>query len=195
MNVYLIRHGETLGNLEKRYIGVTDEGLCPEGRAHVEALRKSLPLSGGKAAIYVSPLRRCRETAEILFPGQKVKTAEGLRECNFGRFEGHNYQELNGDPEYQAWIDSGGELPFPGGESKAGFSARCAEAFRQIAEEEEADTLVLIVHGGTIMSIMEAFAEPQKSYYDWMLKPAQGYLCRWDPGAQKMEYISDVSAI
>lgn len=221
MNVYLIRHGETAGNLEKRYIGVTDESLCPAGRAHVQALRACLAenecLANGFCApsaksltVYASPLRRCQETADILFPGQAIHLAEDLRECCFGSFEGHNYAELNGRADYQAWIDSGGELPFPGeawpqgqgvgrpvpGESKQSFSRRCAQAFVAIAEKEaDAENLVLVVHGGTIMAIMEAFARPKRSYYDWMLGPAEGYVCRWHPSTKELEFVKHVSAI
>lgn len=43
---------------------------------------------------------------------------------DFGAFEGHNYQELSGDPAYQRWIDSGGTLPFPEGESREEFIRR-----------------------------------------------------------------------
>jgi len=45
-------------------------------------------------------------------------------EMDFGAFEGHNYQELSGDPAYQRWIDSGGTLPFPEGESREEFIRR-----------------------------------------------------------------------
>ena len=66
----------------------------------------------------MSPLRRCQETAEILFPEQKVRIIDQLAECDFGAFENKNYKELSDDPRYQAWIDSNGIMAFPGGESK-----------------------------------------------------------------------------
>ena len=59
MTVYLIRHGQTQGNLERRYIGSTDQPLCPAGR---EALGPLPPVD----RVYASPLRRCRETAALL---------------------------------------------------------------------------------------------------------------------------------
>ena len=46
------------------------------------------------------------------------------KEIDFGRFEGKNYQDLNGDPDYQRWIDSGGVTAFPGGESRDEFVKR-----------------------------------------------------------------------
>ena len=64
-------------------------------------------------------MRRCIQTAKILYPGRAQVKIEEFRECDFGSFEGKNYQDLSGDPVYQAWIDSGGTLGFPGGEEPA----------------------------------------------------------------------------
>lgn len=57
---------------------------------------------------------RCRETAEILFPGKRFRIIDQLAETDFGDFENKNYRELAGNPQYQQWVDSGGNLPFPG---------------------------------------------------------------------------------
>lgn len=71
--------------------------------------------------VFVSPMLRCRQTAEILFPQIPQIEIDPWREMDFGEFEGKNYAQLNGDPRYQAWIDSGGTLAFPGGESRERF--------------------------------------------------------------------------
>ena len=116
----LIRHGKTAGNLLGRYIGSrTDEPLCDEGRE--ELAGKQLP---EVERLYVSPMKRCVETAEILWPGldrKKMQKVMDLRECDFGDFENKNYKELSGNGDYQAWIDSNGTLPFPNGESMDAF--------------------------------------------------------------------------
>ena len=54
---------------------------------------------------------------------------------DFGEFEGRNYAQLNGDPRYQAWIDSGGTLAFPGGESREAFIARCVDGMELVMEQ------------------------------------------------------------
>lgn len=176
MKILLIRHGLTAGNLEKRYIGRTDEPLCPEG---VSELRKCrFPRC---AVLVSSPMRRCVQTAEILFPAQEIYICEALRECDFGGFEGRNYAGLNGDPAYQAWIDSGGNLPFPGGESPVGFRERCCDGFRQMTQTYSGtESIALTVHGGTIMSILSQFALPHRDYYDWTTANAHGWLCSFD---------------
>lgn len=176
MKILLIRHGKTAGNLEKRYIGRTDEPLCPEG---IAALK---PCSDLRCSVLVSsPMQRCIQTAEILFPDQKSHIYDDFRECDFGDFEGKNYAGLNGDPRYQAWIDSGGTLPFPGGESPAEFRARCCCCFLQtVREYAEADSIAFVVHGGTIMAILSQFALPHRAYYDWMTDNAHGWRCVFD---------------
>jgi broad specificity phosphatase PhoE len=68
-----------------------------------------------------SPMKRCVQTAEIYFPGQEPVIQEKLRESDFGLFENKNYEELKDEPEYQKWLDSGGTIPFPGGESHEAF--------------------------------------------------------------------------
>ena len=179
LKIWLIRHGMTEGNRHQRYIGVTDEALCPEG---VELLNNfSYP---AVQTVFVSPLRRCRETAEILFPGQKVRIIDQLAECDFGEFENKNYKELSGDPRYQSWIDSNGMMAFPGGESKEECAARNIEGFQRTVTaciRENIEEAAMVVHGGTIMNIMEAYALPKKAFYEWHLGNGCGYLVELDP--------------
>ncbi|MEG0935441.1 MAG: histidine phosphatase family protein [Clostridia bacterium] len=135
MKIAFIRHGATAGNLQGCYIGTTDEPLTIGG-ASALSLRAYPPAR----LVYTSPLCRCRETAARIYPGVPTKEMGALRECDFGDFEGKNYLALNGRADYQAWLDSGGTLPFPGGESREAFTARCVRAFDQIvAREADAD--------------------------------------------------------
>ena len=183
----LIRHGKTAGNLLGRYIGSrTDEPLCDEGRE--ELAGKQLP---EVERLYVSPMKRCVETAEILWPGfdqKKMQKVTDLRECDFGDFENKNYKELSGNGDYQAWIDSNGTLPFPNGESMDAFKSRCLEAFARIVEEvsgAEQEWIAsgktgifragIVVHGGTIMAILEQYGYPKAAYFDYQVKNGCGY--------------------
>ena len=75
LKLWLIRHGKTEGNKLARYIGTTDEPLCQEG---IDFLGK---MDYPKVQnIYISPLKRCVQTAEILFPGEPVHIIEELAE-------------------------------------------------------------------------------------------------------------------
>ena len=179
--IVLIRHGATAGNLEKRYIGsATDEPLCSEGIEVVRSLikRGRYPEAAEYALVITSPLRRCVETAGLIYPGVERTEAENLRECDFGRFEYKNYEELDGDSDYQAWIDSGGTLPFPGGEDPEEFKARSRNAFMDaVRDNRERSQLIFVVHGGTVMSVMSSFAKPHREYFDSCVSNGRGFIC------------------
>lgn len=179
--ILFIRHGKTKGNLEKRYVGKTDEGLCQEGIQELQEKFSIYSMAGltamPGAVIYASPLKRCMETAALLFPGSHIQAHPGLRECDFGEFEYKNYLELTGNKNYQSWIDSGGNSDFPGGEKTGNFKARCRKAYEEIILAAGNSPLVLVVHGGTIMSILEKYSKEQKGYYSWQIGCGEGYLC------------------
>ena len=180
MTVFLIRHGQTQSNLERRYIGVSDESLCPAGREALAGLR--LP---EVERVYASPLRRCRETAALLYPGMEPVLVPGLRETDMGAFEGHTYEELKDDPTYQAWLDTAGMAAPPGGESREAVRRRAVAAFLSVVEEP-AERIALVIHGGTIMTLLEAL-EPSRRFYFWQVPNGGGYRCRWADGALTAE--------
>ena len=153
--VYLFRHGQTLWNAQRRYIGSTDQSLSPEGRAALTG-RAGPPVD----RLWVSPLRRCRETAAMLYPGMEQQVVEDLRECAFGVFEGRTYEEMRDDPAYRRWLASAGEIPPPGGEGKAESRARVLGAFLPLMETR--GSAALVVHGGTIMTLMEALEDSRE---------------------------------
>ena len=159
MQLLLIRHSITAGNLEHRYIGCrTDEPLCEAGIALAQQksveFRRSFP---APELVLVSPMQRCRQTAEILFPHMPQKIVWGLQECDFGAFEGKNYQELSGDTSYQAWIDSGGTPAL---------------------QSRQESHIAAVVHGGTIMAVLSALEQQQKAYFSWQVKPCTPVFCR-----------------
>lgn len=178
MRLYLIRHGMTKGNEEKRYVGTTDEALTSEAeqllRVFVDAKKEML---GQVELVIASPMLRCRQTAGILFPDRTIRLEPGFSECDFGRFEYHNYSELNGNPDYQRFIDTAGKSGFPGGEDPEAFRLRCRRAFEGwLPALFHVRTAALVVHGGTIMSVMEAYAVPHRPYYDWQVRNGSGYV-------------------
>lgn len=191
MKIYLIRHGFTKGNEEKRYVGETDEPLSDLGR---EKLREKTQMYKDihPDAILVSPMIRCMETAKLLFPGYEHVIVPEFQECRFGRFEYKNYEELNGDPDYQAWIDSGGTKAFPEGEAPETFRVRCQNAFfkemKKMAELK-VETAVLVVHGGTIMAILDVVSSPHQDYFMWQTGNGEGYVGQYSVDRQKLRGI------
>ena len=170
MRVRLIRHGTTAGNAARRYVGVTDEPLCPAGREAAEKKPKDLALD----RVFVSPLKRARETAAILFPNAAQIVVNDLHEMDFGAFEGRTADEMELDPAYRAWVDDLCRGACPGGESQEMFHARVNRAFTETVRALDADA-TFVVHGGVIMSILWQFAEPKKDFYDWMVENLSGF--------------------
>ncbi len=225
MKVILIRHGQTQGNLEGRYVGRTDEPLTDEfadklndaiqdiiadrlkltasqivtgNPAVPEPAEGEFPiLDGGELGmvlrevtdVYVSPLKRCRETADIIFSyaveRHGMHSVPGLRECDFGNFEYKRFDELGDDPDYVRFSESGQISTFPGGESVTSFKDRCVDTFSNIVQNKfyeyarmnvaQEPVLAFVIHGGTIMSIMEACAEPSRPYFSWQVANCNGF--------------------
>ncbi len=159
----------------------------PAKRENLSAGRESL-LTGGiyrdPAVVYVSPLKRARETASILFPKAVQVVIPELAEMNFGKFEGRNYKEMENDPDYRAWVEGMCLGKCPGGESREEFCARTCEAFLEVLRQvpqnatetfnrnlnietgktwesgetgEKISYLVIVAHGGTQMAVMNRF--------------------------------------
>lgn len=170
MKLYFFRHGETPGNADYRYNGVTDEPLSELGIAKAKA-------SGVREEIkhvYVTPLCRTQQTAKILFPNAAQTIVDGLREMDFGDFENRSPNEMAEDAAYRAWVDSWCEDQCPNGESKADFCQRVRTAFAELAPSLK-DGDVFVLHGGTIMGLASGFAQPEMAYFDCSVKNCQGY--------------------
>lgn len=178
-----LRHGMTPGNAEKRYIGRTEEHLSKLGINQILSAKEKMNYTQPEL-LFVSPMKRCLETADLLFPDIQKQEIELFKEMDFGDFEGKNYQELSGEKTYQEWIDSCGELPFPNGESKGRFVARCMQGMEQMLQRTEAQmeykevknmNITAVVHGGTIMAVLSSMYGG--NYYDYQVPCGLGYKC------------------
>jgi len=177
----LIRHGKTQGNIERRYIGDPEEPLCCEGRQGVLALRESCGLPPIQM-LMSGPAMRCRQTAELLFPG-KPYTICPMGEVDFGSFKGKNAEELSGDRNYEVWLSTNCMGDIPGGDSVSTFKERCCDTFQHIAETCGSGTTALVIHGGNIMAVLERFALPRREFYDYYVPNCGFFLCQWENGA------------
>lgn len=170
MKIWLIRHFQTQGNLERRYIGRTDEPILQGQTGTVRCDPQKL---------IASPMLRCRQTAEQLFQREPDLLCEDFREMDFGRFEGKNYEELKDDPSYQRWLDSNGTLPFPEGEGQDAFCERTCLGFERVMKklmDDHCEETAFVVHGGTIMAILSAYSESGSIFYDWQVQNGSGYV-------------------
>jgi len=182
MELILIRHLKTPGNEKRQYIGSTDEELSEQ---EVLNFKKKYKIDSYPQVqqVIVSPMKRCIQTAELIYPKNQITQEVLLKECDFGIFEGKTYEELKDRAEYQAWLDSGGTIAFPEGEEQKEFRSRCVRGMLCQVDrlcKENIESAAFVVHGGTIMAVMEAFSEEKKSYYDWQVGNGEGVLGKMD---------------
>ena len=178
ITLYIIRHGATKSNKRHAYLGNTNEPLSNEGGEQIIFYNEAGRYPKEKDnLIFSSPMLRCLQTKDILYPDTRAILLPEWKEIDFGRFEGKNYQDLNGDPDYQRWIDSGGVTAFPGGESRDEFVKRSMAGLEwciECMEDYKQKSAVCIVHGGTIMAIMSSLTGGD--YYGYyQVKNGQGY--------------------
>lgn len=217
IKLVLIRHGATASNAEHRYLGRTDETLSGAGRRQLQEANgeKRYPQV---QVLFSSPMRRCLESAAILYPEAKPVVIPNWKEMDFGAFEGRNYKELQGDMRYQAWIDSNGTLPFPEGEGREEFVSRCCEGLQEVlkyseslwdethqgglSQEEmfhggaspggEVPTIGAMVHGGTIMALLSSYGGG--AYFDYQVPNGSGYQCSLEFVGKEIR-ISDIRVL
>ena len=76
-------------------------------------------------------------------------------------------------------------MAFPGGEDMAGFCCRTAAAFEELAPKLT-DKTAVVVHGGTIMALLERFAAPKKEFYDYYTENGRGFIVDFDGGTMRI---------
>lgn len=173
MRLLLIRHGLAQSGERHRYLGRTDAPLTAEG---CSLLRRA---DAEPELVFCSPMRRAVQTAEILFPDAERRLIPDLREMDFGVFEGRGWWEMEEDPAYRAWTDSGCTLRCPGGESREEFSARICAAFDALMRQafgEKRELIAIVAHGGTQMAALERWGEPEREFYLWQTPCGEGWL-------------------
>lgn len=198
-NLYLIRHAKTEGNLKRRYIGRTNEPLCEQGIAELQENINAV-LYPAVEHVFVSPMIRCDQTRGLIYPDIPFSIVQEFAEYSFGLFENKAYEELKDTPEYQSWLDSGGKAKIPLGESADAFRARCLTGFGQVLQALEILDIhdaALIIHGGTIMTLMDAYSPEISDFYQWQVKNGDGYhliinKTTW-PKTQKAQSVTKIS--
>ncbi len=175
--INLIRHGLTQANVEGRYVGHTDYELCTEGISELVNMSHEYVYPNVER-VYSSPMLRCIQTAEILYPEHKLFVVDDLKEMNFGDFEGFTHEELCRREDFNSWMDNSYENAPPNGESGVDFSARLVQAlrgiFREMMEEKIFETAI-IAHGGVIMSLLFTMGMPKAPFGHYYAGNGQGY--------------------
>jgi broad specificity phosphatase PhoE len=155
MKIFLIRHGETTGDVEDRYGGSYDDHLTERGQKQLEDTAKRLT-NKQIDKIYVSSLIRAQESAKIINREIKaqLEVVEGLQERNYGLLGGLTKAEaLEKYPEtVEKHKDSANTDPE--GESQLDFTERALKAFEYIVEQGD-ETIAIVSHGGPLKVILK----------------------------------------
>ena len=180
--IHLIRHGLTEGNLKGQYVGKSDIPITTDGIEELEMLKQKYGYPEGEL-FFASPLKRCSQTLEILYPEVDPIIINGLSECDFGDFEGKTYDELKDDEVFKQWATTGGIAP-PGGECSADFVERIIAAFDLVVETIISSNIsesVICAHGGVFMMLLATFATPKKQMVEWMCSNGRGFTIEITP--------------
>jgi broad specificity phosphatase PhoE len=154
--LWLVRHGETVGGSSTRLYGSTDLALSDVGRRQMERVR------GAVAGVVfdrliTSPLQRSREAAEIVHPRQEpaATVIAAFTEIDFGEWEGLTADEVAaGYPaEHARWRNADQDWGFPGGETRSCFRARVSAAVDAHLATAGGRSL-LVLHKGVVKTIL-----------------------------------------
>ena len=181
--IHLIRHGAISPTLQDRYIGMTDVPLSEEGKT---AIRKLNALSDYPYAkvVFSSPLKRCTQTAKIIYPDVEALVIDQLAECHFGEWENKTADELKGDEAFAKWLAGDNAVKPPRGESTADFTVRICQMFESIVDgliKTGTTDAAIITHGGVMNTLLAIYGIPRAKPFDWACDCGYGYSLRIDP--------------
>ncbi|MET9639750.1 bifunctional RNase H/acid phosphatase [Streptomyces virginiae] len=175
----LLRHGETALTPQKRFSGSggSDPELSPAGRRQAAAVAEALAARGTVQTVISSPLLRCRETAQAVADrlGLDVTVEQGLREVDFGAWEGLTFAEVRErfPDDLQAWLDSPKAAPTGGGESFAAATRRISATRDRLLAEHAGRTVLLVTHVTPVKILVRlALGAPPESLFRMELSAA-----------------------
>ncbi|MFF3657267.1 bifunctional RNase H/acid phosphatase [Streptomyces olivochromogenes] len=175
----LLRHGETPLTPQKRFSGSggTDPSLSDVGREQAERVAAALAARGTVQAIVASPLTRTRQTAAAVAArlGLDVAIEDGLRETDFGAWEGLTFGEVQEryPDDLKTWLASPKAEPTGGGESFAATARRIATTRDKLIASYAGRTVLLVSHVTPIKSLVRlAIGAPPESLYRMELSAA-----------------------
>ena len=150
MKVYVIRHGESINNWEKKWTGWQDVPLTATGREDAKKAGEYLrTISFDK--VFSSDLSRALETAKIALPQYDCKASPLLREVNVGSLAGRHLSSLTDEERLTVAKEGYGAF---GGETKGEFSSRIKKMMEELENRSE-DTVALFCHAGFLRSMLD----------------------------------------
>ena len=170
MRLYLIRHGESVWNVEDRIQGHGDSPLTAAGLEQSALLARHLA-GKGLAALYASPLQRAHQTAQAVAEaaGLSVTLHADLREIALGVWEGLTPAEVNARFEngFETWRQRPTQVVIPGSEPIEQFRRRAVTAITTVVRQAPADAVGVVTHGGVIAAYLSHVLDAD---FDYLLR-------------------------
>ncbi len=186
VRLYLIRHAESMGNVEEFFQGSLDVEVSPKGLRQLEELKERFKVINQLDRIYTSPLKRAVKTARYVNYYQHldlIRVPE-LAEINAGGFQGKKWSDLPAfyPHEYHDWKENQEEFQSPDGESMKDVYNRMVKAMDKIISENENKTIAVISHGCAI-----------KTYQCYLLGKPLSYMSQlgWADNSSVSEIVFD----
>lgn len=193
--VYLFRHGLTKGNLNAQYIGHTDLPLTTDSIASLKSIKAHEHYPHAQA-VFSSPLKRCKDSAKIMFPESNTIIIDDFIEYNFGEFEQCTAEDLKDNEDFKNWIRGDINARTPFGESNAEFVSRVCLAFEKVIDgciKTGTDNIAIVGHAGVLMTILSCYGLPEAPMAHWQMDAGYGYKLRITPSlwmqGRKLEVI------
>lgn len=192
--IHFIRHGSINQTLQGRYIGATDVPLSDKGKNELRRYDATLAYPYAKV-VFTSPLKRCTQTAKILYPDIEPLVIDQLSECHFGEWENKSAAELVNDELFKKWLAGEPGAKPPRGESNAEFTRRICLMFENIVDgliKTGTTDAVIITHGGVMTTLLSVYGIPQAKPFDWVCDNGFGYSLRITPMLWSRDKVAEV---
>lgn len=165
----LIRHLPTLANVERRYIGWSDESINQSSYVDNQAILSP-------KNIYGSDLKRCQQTAALFYPKSSYQGSLAFREMSFGDWELKTYEDLKEDFIYQKWLSNPDLVSPPNGEFLHQMATRVVTGLKSIPCNQP----IVVTHGGPIRFLLSKYAPDERNFWLWNVKHGDKWTLRWD---------------
>lgn len=192
--IHFIRHGAINPTLQGRYIGMTDVPLSDKGKNEIRKYDKTMAYPYTKV-VFTSPLKRCTQTARIIYPNFEPLIIDQLSECHFGEWENKSAGELMNDELFKRWLAGDPSAKPPRGESNADFTRRICLIFENIVDgliKTGTTDAVIITHGGVMTTLLSVYGLPQAKPFDWVCDNGFGYSLRITPMLWQRDKVAEV---
>lgn len=182
-NINLIRHGSIDKIYDGKYIGTTDVPLSDQGKIDLRKFdfEYNYPYA---QVLFSSPLKRCTETANILYPNLKPIIIDQFSEMNFGEWEEKSADDLKDEPDFSKWLSGDTSVKPPRGESVDNFTRRICLAFESVVDgliKTGNTDSIIILHGGVMNTLLSVYGIPKAKPFDWACDSCFGYSLKVTP--------------